>query len=640
MKKFLKTFSLILIAVVAVLPLLHAGTDSLFSWLNIGVISGLNFAAWSLVVAFLLARDDLMGGVRRAADKMGMDVRRKSLEKLVESLIYEVNRKNSTISINLIERRIESQQELSETLERIVGLTYRLFSAESAELALFDNESGLYHSSFILGKPFRSSAQAMLSGAAEGEDVEPTPDVMIQPILFAGTILGSLRVSLKRNSLPSNGDREIMRLLALQSSLALINSQYTSELLRMKRASEETMKAKTGFLANLSHEIRGPLGVILNAVELVGDGLCGEISDDQTEILGMAKKNGEHLLELVNDVLDYAKVESGKITPNTAPIPVDSLLKDLTSVVRVQAEAKSHKIVARPSEEELAIYCDRRHIRQMLINIFTNAIKYTPEGGRIEAWAERAPSGKIKISVQDSGIGIRQEDSGKVFEAFERIENKYSMTQVGTGLGMPLTKRLAEVNEARIGFTSKAGKGTTFWLLFKEAKYEKASDPVKEEGVGMQVGNGEQILLLAKDGKEREMHSRYLKHAGFKVISASGLEEAQKKMEAKPVQLAILDNDIADESRDELIAEIREEFGTRTTPIVLLSSRGFVFDIEKYLKAGVDRCVTKPVELKKFVKVCRELLDLQVLDREFEDNKSKELPAQTSRVIRVEDIVH
>jgi len=639
MKRIFKILFLALTAIVAVLPLLQASGGLFFGWLTMNMIAGFNFAAWSIVVAFILAREDLFSGVKRAADRMGMDVRNKSLEKLVDSLIHEVNRKNSTISINLIERRIESQQELSQTLERIVGLTYRLFSAESAELALFDNDSGLYHSSFILGKPFRSSAQAMLSGAAEGEDIEPTPDVLIQPILFAGTVLGSLRVSLKRNTLPTNGDREIMRLLALQSSLALINSQYTTELLRMKRASEETMKAKTGFLANLSHEIRGPLGVILNAVELVGDGLCGETTADQTEILGMAKKNGEHLLELVNDVLDYAKVESGKITPKRISIPVDSLLKDMTSVVRVQAEAKSHKIVAKATEEDIAIFCDRRHIRQMLINMLTNAIKYTPEGGRIEAWAERATGGKIKIFVKDTGIGIREDDYDKVFQAFERIENKYSMTQVGTGLGMPLTKRLAEVNGARIGFSSKTGEGTTFWLLFEEARFEAIETTKEEQPVSAQIGNGEHILLLAKKGKERDMYARYLQHAGFKISSAGSVEKTHDRLKNSEIQLAIIDNDVTENSKDEIVKELREEFGSKTTPIILLSSRGFVFDIEKYLKAGVDRCVTKPVELKKLGKVCRELLDLQVMDREFEEKKSEADP-KASRVVRLVDIVH
>src|SRR5262249_18421399 len=157
--------------------------------------------------------------------------------------------------------------------------------------------------------------------------------------------------------------------------------------------------------------------------------------------------------------LDYAKVESGRITPKKVVVVVNELLQDLAGVIRSQAEAKGHKVVAKPGDEALAISCDRRHLRQMLINLLTNAVKDTPNGGRIEVWAERIAGNRIKIYVKDSGVGIDEKDRYKVFTAFERIENAYSMNQVGTGLGMPLTKRLAEVNNGSIDFDSKPGEG-------------------------------------------------------------------------------------------------------------------------------------------------------------------------------------
>src|SRR5690606_32222677 len=128
---------------------------------------------------------------------------------------------------------------------------------------------------------------------------------------------------------------------------------------------------------------------MLNAVELVLDGLCGDVNKDQAETLGMVHKNGEHLLELINDVLDYAKVESGRLQVNKVDIFVNELLEDVCNVVRSQADAKFHKLIFKSSPGALAFSCDRRHARQMLINLLSNAIKYTPDGGLIEVWAER-----------------------------------------------------------------------------------------------------------------------------------------------------------------------------------------------------------------------------------------------------------
>lgn len=648
MSRYLTFALFILVACVAMLPLVSVSSGGLFPWLSPNLIAALNLLGWSLLIAFVFSRKELHRGVAQIADNLGIDTRFKSLENLLNTLLREVNRKNSSLSINLIERRITSKEELSRTFERIVALTFKLLEAESAELALFDKESGLYHSSFVLGKPFRVSSQAMLSGAVEGEEIEMSPDVLIQPIAFAGSVLGTLRVALKRGTLPSVGDQEIMRLLALQSSIAMINAQYTSELVRMKQTSEESVKAKTGFLANLSHEIRGPLGIIMNAVELVLDGLCGPINADQLETLRMVHSNGEHLLELINDVLDYAKVESGKIVPEKTDILVDDLLRDITEVVRVQAEAKSHKLSFKSSNEALGISCDRRHARQMMINLLTNAIKYTPDGGMIEVWAERAPGNKIKINVRDSGVGIEESDRRKVFAAFERVEHGYSIRQLGTGLGMPLTKRLAEVNGGTVDFSSMPNKGSHFWIVFPaiEVKTHIIHEDATKKAPAL--GKGESILLIEKEDNERSMISRYLTHIGFNVSLASSKLESIEITHERKIDLAIIDNGILDDSTEEnLIQLIREKTSAASLPIILLSSRGFIFDIEKYLRAGIDRCLVKPVPLKELGDICRALIDGKytgpVLDEQAKeavpaDGKKKKDAAQ--KPTRLDDIYH
>lgn len=645
------------ITLIGLLPLLAITLGEPLPWLSGHLVAACNLLGWSLVLVLLFARRELYTNLSQLSEKLGLENRGRSTDLLLSQILAEVERKNSSLSVNITEHRISSKEDLSVTLERIVGMSYKLLKAESAELTLFDREAGLYHSSFVLGRPFSVEAQAMLSDAVKGEQVSNNPEVLIQPIVFAGTVLGTLRIGLKKGSLPSAGDRQILRLMAIQGSIAIINAQYTTELVKMKQASEESVKAKTGFLANLSHELRGPLGIMLNAVELVLDGLCGPINKDQLETLKMVHSNGEHLLELINDVLDYAKVESGKLIPTKTEILVDDLLRDITDVVRTQAEAKSHRLTFLPSNDTLVIACDRRHIRQMMINLLTNAIKYTPDGGHIEVWAERAPNYKIKLSVKDSGVGIAAPDRDKVFAAFERIDNGYSQNQVGTGLGMPLTKRLAEVNGGSIDFSSIANQGSHFWLSFPAVELTSSiiseQDSYDSAKLNSPLGRGEQILLVEKEEGDRNMLEHYLKHIGFKVLLAGSKEEAISALKATDVAIGILDNNIADNQDEDIISVIRDGARNSSFPLVLLSSRAFVFDIEKYLKLGVDRCLTKPIQLKTLGQICRDLIDASApaqtaspapatarQEKPLESAVEEQSPILVSKSLGADDIVH
>lgn len=607
----IKSLLLLIAIMMAALPLVDSVMGHPLAFLTPRVVAGLNLLGWSFLVALLVSRDDLHRRAKQIATEFGIDSRFKSLENLLDEMFREILRKDGALSLNLLERRISSHDELSRALERIVNVAYRLLEAESAEIALFDRESGMYHSSFVLGKPFRVSAQAMLSGAIEGERIEDSsPDVLIQPLAFAGTVLGSLRVGLKKGKLPTSVDQQIISLLAVQAGLAMINARYTEELLRMKSQADESVKAKTGFLANLSHEIRGPLGIMLNAVELVLDGLCGEVNSEQAETLKMIQSNGEHLLDLINDVLDYAKIEAGKVKAEPVEMVVNELLLDMSNVVRSQADAKQHKVIFKASDEVLAIGVDRRHIRQMLINLLSNAIKYTPSGGTIELWAERSPGNKVRLNVRDSGVGIEEADRSKVFTAFERVEHSYSIQQVGTGLGMPLTKRLAEMNGGSIDFTSTAGKGSHFWLTFPRVSYDPTAKGAEQPEHLVIEGRGDQILLAQAGSDERAMLTRYLTDVGFKVIEASSIEEALQGARSQDVKLVVLDNDLLESPDANFLASLRKgrEQG-RPLPVLLLSSRAFVFDIEAFLRAGVDRCLAKPLQLRELAKFCRHLID-------------------------------
>jgi signal transduction histidine kinase/CheY-like chemotaxis protein len=644
LRRVFSLFILAVVALIAVVPLANFIAGEPAKLLSGAPLVALHFLGWVLVLSLILNRMQLRESLAPYLSSFGIESDEYSLESALSMLLQEISRKNEVLSMNLLERKIADKDELSRVLERIVSLARAKLQAESAELSLYDHETGQYTSSFVFGKPFRSSAQAMLSGASSGTTTDEHLDVMIQPIAFAGSVLGSLRVALQPGRIPSLADRQLLTLLALQSGLAVLNAQYSEQLLRLRAASEESVKAKTGFLANLSHELRGPLGIITNAVELVVDGLCGPVSEDQAETLQMVRQNAEHLLELVNDVLDFAKVESGKVVPQKADILVSDILSDIAAVVRKQAEQKSHTLRVLASDDALAIRCDRRHFRQMLINLLTNAIKYTPEKGSIEIWAERAPGNRVRINVKDSGVGIDSRDRNKVFVPFIRLDNAYSLSQVGTGLGLSLTKRLAEVNGGTLNFESVPQQGSRFWLNFPAADPAQAFAEDQALELPKVRGNGDQVLLIQHHQGERAVLARYLEAQGFRLGLCSDQVEATELLDQQRPKLIVIDSDMLVHGGKQFVQKIREHLKSTATPIILISSRGFVFDIENYLKLGIDRCLVKPVQLRELAFTARKLIDGtfqgDVVDKGELDSKDNTPRFVAGKILGIDDLMH
>lgn len=495
-------------------------------------------------------------------------------------------------------------------MTRVLTAAKYIFNARSIEIALYEPGEEHYHSAALLGVPRSVESQAML---ASGENLgQESEKIVTQPIIFAGAIHGAIRVELRKPYEATTAQRAALHELAIGAGVAIINSQYARELLRINELSKEAVRAKTGFLANLSHELRGPLGIMINAVDLTTLEARNSLTPEQLEMLEMVKKNGEHLLDLVNDVLDYAKVESGKVQPKTEKIDLTALLKEMCKNIRSQAHDKGQRVVLREVPAGAAIMCDRRHARQIVTNLLTNAVKYTPEGsgGVIEVWAEATRGGRFRINVRDNGVGIDPRQQHKVFAAFERVEHAYSSKQVGTGLGMPLTQRLVQLNGGQIDFESAPGKGTHFWIVFKAAQIDRSDEVNKENNASKKIeGRGDQIVVCSADNEEQRVLGKFLSELGFAIEGVASLSEAVKAIGQESARLLVLDNSSLDAKGTAAITQIRDSSGRPTLPIVLVSSHAFEFEIEKLLRAGIDRYLTKPLDMPGLARTCRELID-------------------------------
>lgn len=510
----------------------------------------------------------------------------------LETVISNLEKQKKVLDLNFSAKDINQSKSLSDALREIVYVTYEVFNPKYVELELKDSETESYHSAFSLGTPV-----SVDGGSKKYKE-------LIEPILFSGNNLGQIRLVLDIETLLSSEDIRLFQLLSLQSGISILNAEYSKEVLRLKSASEESVKAKTGFLANLSHELRGPLGVMLSAVEITLDGMCGEVSDAQRKTLGMIEKNGNHLLDLVNDVLDYAKIEAGKVTPKTESINANDLLNDIAKLLNSQIIAKHHSLEIRESKDLVYFSCDRRHSRQILINLMTNAIKYTQDRGSIILSAKRLKGGKVKISVEDNGVGIPEDQRDKVFSAFQRVEHGYSIKQVGTGLGMPLTKKLAEVNHGSVHFNSVEKEGSTFWVQFEECEADEIDLDKEEDQKRDAKGHGQKVVIVDPDTSTSELYKTYLENIGFNISLFNSMEN----IDTNDVDLIIIDNSLVDHSDDSFLNTFRAKFSKPQIPIVLLTSKAFEFDVEHYLRIGVDICLSKPLSLKELGHKIEELL--------------------------------
>ena len=253
----------------------------------------------------------------------------------------------------------------------------------------------------------------------------------------------------------------LLQTFAAQSVLAIQNARLFREIAEKSRQLEAASRHKSEFLANMSHELRTPLNAIIGFSEVLLERMFGEVNAKQIEYLEDILSSGQHLLSLINEILDLSKVEAGRMELELTTFELPQTLENALTLVRERATRRGITLDLAVDDRLGPFVGDERKIRQVLLNLLSNAVKFTPEGGRVKVAA--APGdGAVRIAVSDSGIGIAPEDQGAIFEEFRQVGTGSAQKQEGTGLGLTLAKKFVELHGGTIWVESELGKGSTF----------------------------------------------------------------------------------------------------------------------------------------------------------------------------------
>ncbi len=403
-----------------------------------------------------------------------------------------------------------------------------------------------------------------------------------------------------------------------ESKLRKINERLTvanTELARSTRLKDE-------FIANMSHELRTPLNSVLGLSEVLQEKVHGDLTEQQNRAVATIQRNGKHLLELINDILDLAKIESGELNLQIKAVSIDRVCGNTKPFIQLQAYKKqvslSFNINIHPTYSEY-IEIDERLIRQMLINLLSNAVKFTPRGGSVELNVKSDSTKQLMIfEVTDTGIGIAPEQVDNLFKPFVQVDSSLAKRYSGTGLGLALVRRIVELHQGTVTVKSTLGQGSCFsvtlpWkptcLPSEISKLSPPSSlPLDLTTQSQPVPNRATILLVEDNADNLETLKAYLDLKGFDVMVARNGYEAVQISRTQPVELILMDIQMPDLDGLEAIRRIRTDERGKSIPILAVTALAMQGDREKCIAAGADDYISKPVSPVKLVGSIRKYL--------------------------------
>jgi signal transduction histidine kinase/ActR/RegA family two-component response regulator len=458
--------------------------------------------------------------------------------------------------------------------------------------------------------------QQRVMGLVELEDTREQRTFTYQEISLAKHLANQGASAIENAQLFTQAQQEIADRkraeVALQQERELLAQRVAERTVELSKANAElarTARLKDEFFANMSHELRTPLNGILGSAEILTTGIFGEVNEKQTKYLHNIDESGRHLLSLITDILDLAKTEAGQLQVDVRPMSVDAVCEASLRLTKQIAHKKRLKVFYNPDEQVKIISADERRLKQMLVNLLSNAIKFTLEGGQvgldIVGHAERQI---VDFTVWDTGIGIAQEQMDLLFQPFVQLEGGLARQQGGTGLGLSLVYKMAELHGGSVSLESEVGQGSRFTITLPWPQAETAAEVELEEPEGTSVVrqtvpapvSGEaRLVLLAEDNEDNlTTFGDFLLAKGYRVMEArNGREAIERALEERPA-VVVMDIQMPGMDGLEATRRFRSDARLADIPIIALTALAMPGDRERCLEAGANEYLSKPVSLK------------------------------------------
>ena len=407
------------------------------------------------------------------------------------------------------------------------------------------------------------------------------------------------------------------------AKLAANDTQKLNEKLEIAlKKAEDASLAKTSFLNNMSHDIRTPMNVILGYAQLMENELNGKDIPEALEHLEKLQQSGNLLLSIINNVLDMARIESGRMELDENYCRIEDVWKSLFAVFDEKARKKNISLHYTMNVEHEHVLTDVTKVKEILVNILSNAIKYTPAGGSVMVYVDELPCDEsgymiVRIRISDTGIGMSQDYLTKIFEAFTREKNTTKSKIAGTGLGMSIVKNYVDLLGGTIDVESELGKGSTFTVTLKhriadERYYVKKH--IEESGTGNEILEGRNILLAEDNDLNAEIAEAILERAGLRIERVeNGIQCVNRilKMPAGTYDMIFMDIQMPEMDGYKATQAIRNlpDKDKACIPIIAMTANAFAEDKRKTMEAGMNAHLSKPLNVPELMDTIRKFCD-------------------------------
>lgn len=383
-------------------------------------------------------------------------------------------------------------------------------------------------------------------------------------------------------------------------------------LVEAKENADFANKAKSEFLSHMSHELRTPLNAVIGFGQLLELDPESPLNNDQAEAVRHIVDAGRHLLQLINEVLDLSKIETGRLDIRIATIPLEPILKETQELISTLATKRNIRVILSDCPD-IQIRADSARLKQALLNILSNAVKYNKEGGYISIKVASRKNNRLRITITDSGPGIPTAMQARLFEPFNRLGAEKTDIE-GTGIGLSITKRFIEAMGGTIGLHSKPGEGSSFWIELEKSEQLKNTHPgitLSHENTNLTAGKHLDKILYIEDDPDNIylMQNIIDKYTQAELEVAENVEQGLTMAVNEQPGLILMDIDLPGMNPLDAVRHLRQNKRTRHIAVIAISSTAIPEATETGLRAGFAQYLTIPIDIKHIVKIINEVLD-------------------------------